>query len=135
MSIFRQNRQPWLFRPKFAQKWVLGSWFQKSKFEIWNQHLQDTICANLKFFGQNLVKLPNYMQYFGSNNIEGIAERCVEAEISWVDVDRARRRWLHGLAISAYILSQSNLSCLNLWVYIQWDLYIPSRANTPLLWS
>ena len=31
MPIFRQNRQLWLFRPKFAQKWILGLEFQKSK--------------------------------------------------------------------------------------------------------
>ena len=31
MLIFRENEQPWLFRPKFAQKWVLGSKFQNSK--------------------------------------------------------------------------------------------------------
>ena len=27
------------------------------------------------------------MQYFGSNNVEGVAESCVEVEISWVEVD------------------------------------------------
>ena len=36
--IFRQNRQLWIFEPKFAQKWILGlgSKFEKSKpgFEI-----------------------------------------------------------------------------------------------------
>ena len=31
VSIFRQNKQLWLFGPKFAQKWILGSEFQKSK--------------------------------------------------------------------------------------------------------
>ena len=31
MPIFRKNGQLWLFRPKFAQKWILGSEFQKSK--------------------------------------------------------------------------------------------------------
>ena len=29
---------------------------------------------NFKFFGLNLGKLPNYVQYFGSNNVEGVAE-------------------------------------------------------------
>ena len=32
VSILRQNRQLWLFGPKFAKKWNLGSKFQKSKF-------------------------------------------------------------------------------------------------------
>ena len=33
-------------------------------------------------------KLPNYVQYFASNNIEGVAESWVEAEMSWVEVGR-----------------------------------------------
>ena len=35
-----------------------------------------------EFFGLNLGKLPNYMQYFGSNNVEGVAESWVEFEMS-----------------------------------------------------
>ena len=31
VPIFRKNEQLWLFRPNFAQKWALGSEFQKSK--------------------------------------------------------------------------------------------------------
>ena len=34
----------------------------------------------------NLGKLPNYARYFGSNNVEGVAESWVEAEMSWVEV-------------------------------------------------
>ena len=41
--------------------------------------------GNFYFFGLNLGKLPNYVQYFGSNNVEGVAESWVEAEMSWVD--------------------------------------------------
>ena len=29
---------------------------------------------NFEFFCLNLGKLPNYLQYFGSNNVEGVAE-------------------------------------------------------------
>ena len=45
------------------------------------------------------------MQYFGSNNVEGVAESCVEVEISWVEVDGGGWshvevdggcRWVHG---------------------------------------
>ena len=43
----------------------------------------------LLFFGLNLGKLPNYVQYFGSNIVEGVAERWVEAQMSWVEVDGA----------------------------------------------
>ena len=31
MPLFRKNEQLWLFQPKFAQKWILGSGFQKCK--------------------------------------------------------------------------------------------------------
>ena len=66
---------------KFAQKWILRSEFQKSKSRfgistskipcvpIFNQSRQ------LRFFSaKNLRKLHNYLQYFGSNNPEGVAE-------------------------------------------------------------
>ena len=36
------------------------------------------------------MKLPNYVQYFGSNTVEGVAESSVEAEMSWVEVGGAR---------------------------------------------
>ena len=39
------------------------------------------------------------MQYFGSSIVEGVAESLVEAEISWVEVDGAGWRWVHGLVI------------------------------------
>ena len=42
---------------------------------------------NLQFFGLNLGKLPNYVQYFGSNNIEGVVKSWVEAEMSCMEVD------------------------------------------------
>ena len=34
---------------------------------------------NFEFFDLNLGKLPNYVQYFGSNFVEGVAESWVEA--------------------------------------------------------
>ena len=37
---------------------------------------------SFKFFGLNLGKLPNYVRYFGSNIVEGVAESWVEAEMS-----------------------------------------------------
>ena len=39
------------------------------------------------------------MQYFGSNIVEGVAESWLEAEMSWVEVDGAGWRWVHGLVI------------------------------------
>ena len=41
---------------------------------------------NFGFFDLNLGKLPNYVQYFDSNNVEGVAECWVEAEMSRVEV-------------------------------------------------
>ena len=40
------------------------------------------------------------MRYFGSNNVEGVAETWVEAEMSWVEVDGSGWRWVHGSAIA-----------------------------------
>ena len=34
---------------------------------------------NSEFLGLNLGKLPNYVQHFGSHNVEGVAESWVEA--------------------------------------------------------
>ena len=34
-------------------------------------------------------KLFNYVQYFGSNIVEGVAESEVKAEMSWVEEGRA----------------------------------------------
>ena len=42
---------------------------------------------NFEFFDLNLEKLPNYVQYFGSDNVEGVAESWVETEMSWVEGD------------------------------------------------
>ena len=124
---FRKNGQLWLFRLKFAQKWILGSKFQNSKprfkisileilcipifrhkGQLWNfgpKFAQKWIFKNptlgsestppiyhtcqfsvkmdsFSFFGLNLGKLSNYVQYFGSNIVEGVAESWVEAEMS-----------------------------------------------------
>ena len=53
--------------------------------QIQDQHLQETMCANFQskldifeFVDLNFGKLPNYAQYFGSNNVEGVAESLVE---------------------------------------------------------
>ena len=64
---------------------------------------------NFEFFGLYLGKLLIYVQYFGSNIVEGVAERWVVAEMSWVEMDGAEWswvevdgsgwRWVHGLVI------------------------------------
>ena len=42
---------------------------------------------NIWIFDLNLGKLLAYVQYFSSNIVDGVAESCVEVEISWVEVD------------------------------------------------
>ena len=37
---------------------------------------------NIKFFGLNLCRLPNYVQYFGSNIVESVAESWLETDMS-----------------------------------------------------
>ena len=54
---------------------------------------------NFEFLGVNLGKLSNYVQYFGSYNVEGVPESWVETEISWVEMNRAGWSWVHGLVI------------------------------------
>ena len=39
------------------------------------------------------------MQYFGSNNVEGVVGNWVEATMRWLEVDQAGWRWVHGLVI------------------------------------
>ena len=39
------------------------------------------------------------MQNFGSYDVQGFAESYVKAEMSWMEVDGAGRRWLAGLAM------------------------------------
>ena len=64
---------------------------------------------NFEFFSLNLGKLLNYVRYFGSDNVEGVAESWLEAEMSlvevemsWMEVDGAGWRWMHGLVIPVY---------------------------------
>ena len=68
------------------------------KIKVWirNQYLQYTMCANfqskgtfLNFLDKNLWKLSNYVQYSGSDIVEGVAESWLEAEMSWVEVGGA----------------------------------------------
>ena len=60
---------------------------------------------NFELFGLNLGKLPNYVQYFGSNIVEGVPESWVEVDgtgWSWMEVDRPWWRWVHGLVIYTF---------------------------------
>ena len=88
LPIFRQHRQLLLFWSKLAQKRILESEFQKSKsgsgINTPRYHLYHFLvkAENFEIFCLSLGKLTNDMQYFGSNNVEGVAE-------NWVEVDGA----------------------------------------------
>ena len=74
-------------------------------------------------------KLPNYVQYFGSNIVEGVAESWVEAEMSWVEVDGAGWRWVHGLVIPIYFYEKDYTypifkTILRLYLFSQKRLYL-----------
>ena len=117
MATFRKKEKFWHFWPKFAQKWILGSEIQKSKsgFQYTRTPPIHHVCQFLAkmndfwFFGLNLGKSPNYVQYFGSNIVEPVAETWVEAGMNWVEVDGAGWSWVevdgagwslvHGLVI------------------------------------
>ena len=45
----------------------------------------------LLIFRSKFGEYPNYVQYFGSNIVEVVAEGWVETEMSWVEVDGAGR--------------------------------------------
>ena len=45
--------------------------------------------GQILIFRPKFGNLPNYVQYFGSNIVQGVAENWVEAEMSWVEVDGA----------------------------------------------
>ena len=55
-------------------------------------------------------KLPNYVQYFGSNIVEGVAENWVEVEMSLVELGGAGWSWVElGARFSNTHLKKVNL--------------------------
>ena len=44
---------------------------------------------NFEIFRVNWRKLPNYVQYVGSNNVEGVAKNWLKAEMSCMEIDEA----------------------------------------------
>ena len=45
--------------------------------------------GQLLIFRSEFGKLPNYVQYFGSNIVVGVVESWGESEMSWMEVDGA----------------------------------------------
>ena len=102
VQIFWQNGQLWLFRPKNLPKnefW--GRNFKHISLDLKSVPPIYHVCQfsvkmnNFWFFGTNLGKLPSYVQYFGSNIVEGVTESWLETEMSWVETngDRWRLKW------------------------------------------
>ena len=99
VPIFRQNEELWLFRPNLPKNEFSGrnlknicpdSESAPPKYQVYQFPIKMD-----NFFGLNLGKLSNYVRYFGSNNVESVAESWVEAEMSWVEMNRAgwRLQW------------------------------------------
>ena len=89
---FQTKLTIWIFRPKIAKNWILGSEFQKSK----------------SGFGINILNIP-WVSIFSQNGQflifrpGGAGWSLVEVEISWVEMDGAGWRWVHGLVIPKLI--------------------------------
>ena len=88
VPIFRQNGRLEFFGPNLPKYWILGSEFPKfkSRFGISTTKIPPVpiFCQDgqLSIFRPKFGKLPNYVRYYASNNVEGVAE-------SWVEVDGA----------------------------------------------
>ena len=115
VPIFRQNGHLWLFGPKFAQKWILGSKFQKieSGFGINTSNI-----PRVQIFSQN-GQLLIFRRKFGEiDQLRAIfwfkyCWRCCrklggdwnELGGGWVElveVDGAGWSWVHALVIPKY---------------------------------
>ena len=133
--IFRQSGQLLLFRTKSAQKRILGSVFRNSNSGFGISASTMPLVPNFRqngqlwIFGLNLGKLPNYVRYFGYYNIEAVAE-------SWVEVDGAGWRWVHGLVIPGYNLiragDQNNIEGGEVCIY-HWDALPVKVINANIL--
>ena len=80
------------FDPNLPKNGFWGQNFKNLSADSTSVPPRDLLCHfsvkmdNFEFFGLNLGKLPNYVQYFGFDNVEGVAESWVEAEMSWLEV-------------------------------------------------
>ena len=72
------------FSTQICPKMDFGVGISEIYVQIQDQHLRETMCAN--FGGLDLGKLLNYLRYFSSNKVEGVAESWAEAEMNWVEV-------------------------------------------------
>ena len=95
VPIFRQNDNFDFFRTKNLSKNCFWCWnFKTLSLDSESAPPRYQVCQcsvkmdNFELYGLNLGKFPNYMQYFGSNTVEGVAESQVE-----VDGAKWRLKW------------------------------------------
>ena len=87
-SNFQAKQAALIFSAQTFPKTDLGLGIQKANVRIRISILKIPCVpifsqnGQFDFFSLNLGKLPNYMQYFSSNNVEGVAESWVEAKLT-----------------------------------------------------
>ena len=83
------------FSPNLPKKEFRGRKFKILSLESESAPPRYHVCQfsgktdNFEIFSLNLGKLPNYVRYFRSYNVDGVPESCVWPEMSWVEVDGA----------------------------------------------
>ena len=115
--IFRQNGQLWIFGPKFAKTWIFGSEFQKSKprFGINTSNIPCVPIFSQKLlifrpkFGEIAQLRPIFWFKYcwgccrelggGWNELGGGWNELGGGGWSWVGIDEAGWRWVHGIVI------------------------------------
>ena len=83
------------FGPNLPKNGFRGSQFQKSKSEFgistpkipWEPISSQN--EQLWIFRLKFGKIAQLREYFGSNNVECVAESWIKAEMSWVEMDGA----------------------------------------------
>ena len=134
---FQTKRTNLNFWAQICPKIDVGVRFQKSNsgfgfktsiisyVPIFSQNRQHLV------FDLNLGKLSSYVQYFGWNILEGVAESWVEVEMSWVEVDGVGWWWVHSLVILfdgilknlSLVVSYTPVMLHSQWHYCSWSLH------------
>ena len=79
------------FSPNLPKSGLWGRNFKNLSADLESAAPRYHVCQcsgktdNIEFFHLNLGKLPNYMLYFGSNNVEGVVKNSVDVEMgAWL---------------------------------------------------
>ena len=109
VPIFRQNKQLWLFGPKFAQKKILGSKLQKSKSGFGISILKILCFPIFRQNGQLLIFPPKFGEiaelraifwfkycWGCCRELGGDWNELGVGGWGWVEVDGAEWSWVHG---------------------------------------